>query len=251
MAFRNVGIQAFLLWLASFNLAEACRLALVLALDVSSSVDAEEHHLQRQGLAQAMIAPEVVDAFLLGEPVALYVFEFADQVSQHPLLPGWQMVKSLQDLEHIASAIAVAEERSPDPGYVRTAIGAALAHAALALAEAPDCTARIVDVAGDGANNEGLEPAAAYQIFPFHGVTVNALIIGRVREGVGEVAEWHDLKRYNRLVGSVQRELLHGPGSFWVFANGYEDYQRAMQAKLLRELRLPVVSGWPASADAG
>ena len=55
--------------------AQECRLALVLALDVSASVDPAEDRLQRDGLAQALLAPEIVHAFLAGDPVAIFVFE--------------------------------------------------------------------------------------------------------------------------------------------------------------------------------
>ena len=64
-----------LLGLTSPAMAQDCRLALVLALDVSSSVDAIEDRLQRDGLARALLAPEVVRAFVTGEPVALFAFE--------------------------------------------------------------------------------------------------------------------------------------------------------------------------------
>ena len=58
--------------------AEACRLALVLAMDVSSSVDATEDQLQRGGLAAALIAPEVQDAFIDSpDPVAILILEWS------------------------------------------------------------------------------------------------------------------------------------------------------------------------------
>ena len=85
---------AMLLGLGSPALANDCRLALVLALDVSASVDSHEDRLQREGLARALVAPEVVRAFLAGAPVALYVFEWSGPLHQVTFPPGWQMAGS-------------------------------------------------------------------------------------------------------------------------------------------------------------
>jgi hypothetical protein len=99
-------VAALLASLAGPSAAQGCRLALVLALDVSGSVDAAEHRLMRDGLARALVAPEVVRAFLAGDPVALHVFEWADQTWQRPVLPGWQVVEREEDLARIARAVA-------------------------------------------------------------------------------------------------------------------------------------------------
>jgi hypothetical protein len=230
--------MALLLTLAVPAQAEDCRLALVLALDVSSSVDASEDHLQREGLARALVAPEVAQAFLASEPVALYVFEWSGPYHQVALGPGWQMVRSEGDLARIAATIAAS--RSDMRRVTRTtAMGSALVHAALALSEGPRCWARVVDIAGDGASNHGHEPALVYQLPQFDGVTVNALVVGGAQVNGGVRVNDGDL------VAWFETDVLRGPGAFWILAEGYTDYERAMKAKLLRELGLPLVSGWP------
>lgn len=226
---------ALLVALASPAVAEDCRLALVLALDVSSSVDADEDRLQREGLARALVAPRVVEAFLAGDPVALYAFEWSAKRAQVALTPGWVMVEGEADLRSVAAAIA-GSERSHDE--FPTALGAALGHAAILLRDGPACRARTVDVAGDGINNESFVPRIAYREFPFEGVTVNALVIG----GDDDAA---------RIVAWFQAEVLRGPGAFSVYADGYEDYARAMEAKLLRELAPAAVSGVATGGGAG
>lgn len=254
MPLRVVYGLGALLGLVSPSAAQDCRLALVLALDVSSSVDASEDRLQRQGLARALMAPEVVLAFMAGGPVALYAFEWAGQDSQVPILPGWQMVTSEGDLARVASLIEQSQGSPGDLAYRRTALGAALGHAVLALGEAPGCRAHTIDVAGDGESNEGFEPEVAYETYPFDGVTVNALVIGRPMQDGRNISEARPQPRQRsngQLVSWFEHEVLHGPGAFWVLANGYQDYERAMRAKLLRELALPAMSGWPASEDAG
>lgn len=217
---------ALLMLLAGPAVAQECRLALVLALDVSSSVDAAEDRLQREGLAAAMMAPRVREAFLSGDPVAVYAFEWSGSRSHVAITDGWEMVAGEDDLGRIANRIGKSvRSRSNLP----TAVGAALGHAALMLRDGPDCRARTVDVAGDGFHNEGYSPEVAYREFPFDGVTVNALIVGGAG---GEDAA---------LVAWFQAEVLRGPGAFSVYTDGYDDYAAAMEAKLLRELELPVV----------
>lgn len=234
-----VGLAA---WAGLAAPAEAgvCRLALALALDVSGSVDEAEYRLMHEGLARALQAPEVVEAFLTGDPVAIYVFEWAGQVLQKSLLPGWQMVQSEEDLARIAEAIA---RFSGSPPHVRpytpTALGTALAHAGEVLTKGPDCRASTVDVSGDGWNNDGFGPATAYAMAAYEGVTVNALVIHAGPEDEGRLVEW------------FQREVLRGPGAFHILAQGYEDFERAMEAKLRRELELPQLSGWHPAGQAG
>jgi hypothetical protein len=230
---------ATLLGLASPAFAGDCRLALVLALDVSASVDSHEDRLQREGLAGALVAPEVVRAFLAGAPVALYVFEWSGPLHQVTVLPGWQLVDSEEDLVRIGAALAGRSGSGADRYYQTTAVGSALAYAATALKGAPSCWARTVDISGDGANNQGIRPQIIYGGHLFDGVTVNALVIGGAQlknDGPEDEAE---------LVAWFEAEVLHGPGAFWILADGYDDYERAMTAKLLRELELPLVSGWP------
>jgi hypothetical protein len=230
--------------LASPALAGDCRLALVLALDVSSSVDEREYRLQREGLASALLDEEVVRLFLSDPPVAVHVFEWASPSMQEPLLPGWLLVEGEEDLGRIATAL-LAHPRTGTRDLQRaTGVGAALIHAGAALAAAPACRAQTVDVSGDGRNNVGFEPRHVYATHPFDGVTVNALVVasGSAQGGPQGDAE---------LTAWFVSNVLHGRGAFWVLAEGYPDFQRAMKAKLLRELETPEVSGWPRADRAG
>jgi hypothetical protein len=210
--------------------AEPCRLALVLALDVSSSVDAAEDRLQREGLARALLDPQVTAAVLAGEPVAFYVFEWSGRSAQRPLAPGWNVIRSEDDLHRLAARIEGSQRGRSDLG---TALGAALGHAAAAFAAGPECRARTIDVSGDGIGNEGPEPRAAYRAHPLLGeVTVNALVIGGERAG-------------SQLVAWFAEEVIRGEGAFWMHATDYEAYGEAMRIKLLRELEVPVVGKAP------
>ena len=233
---------AMLLKLGSPVLGEDCRLALVLALDVSSSMDAAEHQLQRHGLAKALLAPEVVRAFLTQDPVALYVFEWSGPSTQAPFPPGWQIIHSEEDLARIATTMVGHPRSGMDDPHRSTGLGVALSFAANALQQGPDCRARTIDVSGDGVSNDGFGPAFAYGHYPFEGVTVNALVIGGEQSVDGHVGPPQD---DGELVAWFQAEVLLRPGAFWILADGYQDYERATTVKLLRELELPLVNGWP------
>ncbi|TNC53023.1 DUF1194 domain-containing protein [Rubellimicrobium rubrum] len=217
-------------------MAQDCRLALVLALDVSSSVDAVEDRLQRDGLARALLAPEVIRAFLTGEPVALFAFEWSSPSYQMDLTPGWQIIDTEEDLVRVAAALGIGEEvgESRQKPAGTTGLGTALVYAAGVLSSGPPCAAQTVDISGDGENNEGVRPEVLYRTPLFDDVTVNALIVDRLRIK-------HIPPEEIDLVAWFDAHVLHGPGAFWIVAEDYEDYERAMKVKLLRELGMPIV----------
>ena len=219
-------------------LALDCRLALVLALDVSSSVDAEEDRLQRGGVVAALTAPEVVEAFFADDlPVALAVYEWSGRYNQEVLL-DWTLIDGLGALLGAAERVA-ASRRSHDD--FPTAMGYALGFGAGLLQRAPPCLRQTIDLSGDGQNNEGFGPETAYRAFPFAGVTVNGLAINAA-DFEGELG----------LLAFYQREVLHGPGAFLEIANGFEDFERAMRRKLERELAPPSIGALQGAAeDAG
>jgi Protein of unknown function (DUF1194) len=204
----------------------ACRLALLLALDVSSSVDAREYLLQKNGLAAALIAPEVEAAFLsASEPVALAAYEWSGRYNHQTVL-DWRLISSREDLVSAAEALAVAT-RSEDE--FPTALGYALGHAARLFRQAPTCERRVIDVSGDGRNNDGFSPRIAYRHFPLDDVTVNALVIGGSQD-------------LDDLVAYFRADVLHGPGAFVETAYDYADFERAMRRKLEREVAARALS---------
>lgn len=211
--------------------ASACRLALVLALDVSSSVDAAEDRLQREGLAAALLAPEVRAAvFAAPDPVALYAFEWSGRFDQRRLL-DWTVLAGPDDLDRAAAALAQTTRGRSD---MPTATGFALGHAVRLFDRVPDCAFRTIDLAGDGITNEGFGPALAYRTFPFAGVTVNGLLVDDATAPDRAAIRAH-----------YEEEVLHGPGAFLEIAQGYGDYARAMRRKLVRELSVPVFGRGP------
>lgn len=212
-----------------------CRLALLLALDVSSSVDPTEDALQRRGLARALLAPDVERAFFIApQTVALAVYEWSGRHNQQILL-DWTMIDSPAALYEAAATLA-ASERST--AKFPTALGYALGYGATLFKSAPRCLYKTLDLSGDGKNNEGFGPQEAYNAFPFQDIVVNGLAIN-----AAEFEAETDLVPYYR------NQVLHGPGAFLEIANGFEDFERAMQRKLERELSPPTLGQYPPAGD--
>lgn len=209
--------------------AAACRLALLLALDVSASIDDHEYGLQSTGLAAALLAPEVSQAFLHPpNPVALSVFEWSGQENQQIVI-DWQLIETKADLLDVANRIAQPyrkERLSP------TSLGNALGFAAQHFTTAPGCVQKTLDVSGDGQNNDGYPPLAAYRHFDFNGITVNALAIGGAQH-------------LPSLVRYFTTDVIKGPGAFVEIANSHKDFERAMRRKLERELLSIAVGNAP------
>lgn len=196
-----------------------CRLALVLALDVSSSVDAREYDLQRLGLASALGSPDVRHAILQGAPghVTLSVFEWSGY-RQQKLQLDWSVLDSHAAIDAAVATLARMDRSHDD---FPTSMGPALAYGAQLLQRGPACARRVIDVSGDGVNNYRFGPAEAYRHFPLSDVTVNGLVI---------LGDQPDVQRY------YGEEVLRGPGAFMILADGFEAFEEAMTRKLYREI---------------
>lgn len=198
--------------------AQACSLALVLAMDSSASVDDREHQLQITGLAAALKDSDVIRAIEAVGGIYLTSFEWSGRSQQVEQL-GWRF---LNDAASARAASAIL--RKAPRGYTEfpTALGYALGHAAVLLDRAPEhCRRKVIDVAGDGINNEGFGPDSAYKAFNYDNVTVNGLVIGG--------AETTPVDYY-------RSHVIKGPGAFVEVAETYEDYAQAMKRKLIREI---------------
>lgn len=194
-------------------------MALQLGLDVSASVDPAEYRLQVDGLAAALIDPTVTEAFLNGPgPVALSIFEWSGRFQQEVVV-DWTMITSEADLLTIAERIAGSPRGSQD---FPTALGYALGFASTHFQSAPTCLFQTLDISGDGQNNDGFPPLAAYEHFDFDGITVNGLAIGGASR---EIEEY------------FAAEVIHGPGAFVEYASTHADFAETMRRKLERELR--------------
>lgn len=198
--------------------ARACEAALVLAMDVSGSVDAGEYRLQVDGLAAALADDAIREVLLRGD-VALAVTQWSAVGQQAVVLP-WARMRSLRDVEAFRDAVRRMPRAFPGSD---TAVGEALAHALDLFAEVPDCRRRIVDMSGDGDENVGftlprVRPRAIAERVEVNGLAIEAM-------GVS--------------ISNFYRRWVITPGGFVETAQGHVDYARAIRAKLLRELTKP------------
>lgn len=226
-------------------IAATCRLALVLALDVSGSVNEAEYAQQLNGVAFALGSPAVRASILESAEthVDLAVFEWSSQNHQFVIQP-WTTLNSNAAIDRAVARIQGFQRRRAG---LKTALSTALIFAANQLQEKSHCWQRKIDVSGDGKNNIGPDVADIYRSPSFSGVTVNALVVTdpSAPDPTREIAvKKDDLRRY------YEREVIFGPGAFAMIAYGYDDYARAMEQKLLREIELPVLGALPETLRA-
>jgi hypothetical protein len=208
----------------------ACRQALAVGLDVSASVDQLDYVLQAEGMARALVAPAVVEAFLApGDPVALAVFEWSGTGYQRVIQP-WVLVSEAAVLEAVAARVA-GHRRMHWQGA--TAIGSAILYGGAMLAAGPVCDRATLDISGDGMTNAGPAPRAAHLAPDLAEVTINGLAI------TGDLPLDHAPLRGG--VGALTRyyldNVIKGPDAFVEVAMDFADFERAMQRKLVRELQ--------------
>jgi Protein of unknown function (DUF1194) len=137
-----------------------CRLALALAVDVSRSIDAQDYVIQTDGLAGALSDKDVRAAIFGPEgQVALAIYYWSGRGYQDLVQP-WVILDSPEALDAAIWEI----RRTPRPkAPLATALGDALSYGLGLMSDAPDCDRRVIDVAGDGQNNEGISVARTYE----------------------------------------------------------------------------------------
>lgn len=195
----------------------ACDVALVLAIDVSGSVDAAEYRLQADGLSDALGDPVVSEA-LVSAKALVAVVQWSG-ISRQELSVPWTATDSHQDVMRLRAEIEAAPRAFRN---YSTGIGDALNVAIDLHEKAPrTCRRKVIDVSGDGRSNEGAAPDAVHARLDAAEITVNGLAI----EGSED-----DIAQYYRDI------VAHGPGAFVEVAKDYKDFPRAIRKKLLLEL---------------
>jgi hypothetical protein len=203
-----------------------CRQALALGLDVSGSVDSAEYRLQLDGLASALLAPDVQDVLLSTPrwPVRIAIYEWSGpRMFNRRLLVDWTEVSDLATLTSITNRLRETTRRKADPS---TALGAAMQYGADLLATQSDCAKRTLDISGDGKSNTGPLPQ---DIAAPGWLTINGLAVGDARASV--------TPELGELVSYYHANVLRGPDAFVETALGFNDFREAMRRKLLREIQ--------------
>ncbi|PZQ99316.1 MAG: hypothetical protein DI533_01060 [Cereibacter sphaeroides] len=200
--------------------AAACETALLLAIDISGSIDAGEYALQVQGLADALADPAVGDALLRGQ-AALAVVQWSGVGAQALVLP-WQRMLNQRRIDRFAADARTLPRsfRASD-----TAVGQAIDFSAAQFDGVADCKRRVIDISGDGPENAGFTVGPARQRAEVAGIEINAIAI----EDMGASSP----------ITQFYRRWAITKGGFVMTARGLGEYPRAIREKLLRELGKP------------
>jgi hypothetical protein len=218
MWFRSA-VVLLLLAFPGVAAAQKVDLALVLAVDVSASIDAKRYDLQRQGLANAFANDAVIGAIASGEHqrIAVTVVEWSGPTNQKQVIP-WTLVGDASSAHAFGSAIA----ESPRAFADFTSISGAIDYSVGLFAKSGvEPTRKVIDVSGDGSNNSGAPAAAAREAAVANGVTINGLAI---------------LASEPKLESYYEENVMGGDGAFVIVAQDFEAFSHAMLSKLIREI---------------
>lgn len=208
--------------------AEPVDVELILAVDVSLSMSPEELAIQRDGYAAALTHEQVIRAIEDGMHgrIALAYVEWAGDSVQHVIVP-WTIVANGEDARRVAERLTIA----PSNSARRTSISGMLDFAADLFAEsAHRGMRRVVDVSGDGPNNQGVPVVEARNALVAQGVTVNGLPLMTTGRGYTSRYDLAELDAYYRDC------VIGGPGAFMIPVNDWSQFPEAVRRKLVLEL---------------
>ncbi len=213
--------------------AEPVDVLLVLAADVSRSISTDKFDLQRKGYAAAMADPQVLDAIAAGpnHRIAVAFVEWSGDGSE-TLVVDWSLIGTKQDADAFGQRVL----NAPRAFANRTAIGAAIAYSESVLTHCPfEGERKIIDVSGDGTNNDGIAVRGARDAALARGVsTINGLVI------LSPDTTSSYLKEHEHPEGGLQnyyrQNVAGGTGAFVLVANSFESFGRSLVAKLVQEI---------------
>ncbi len=199
--------------------------ALVLATDISASVDPREYRLQMAGIAAAIQSEPVLDAIAAAprKRIAITVTQWSGLRVQKVTLP-WSIIDGEDSARTIAARILSTPRADSGGG---TSLSLALEHAVNLFAGAPPATRRVIDISTDGINNIGPALDTLRGRIARDRITVNGLAI---------TSDWPKLALY------LEENVIAGTAAFTVETAGFEEFGAAMLRKLLREIRGPGLS---------
>lgn len=207
--------------------ADAVDLKLVLAVDASGSIDAEEFRLQREGYAAAITDPRVLRAIGSGRyrAIAIAFVEWGSPGAPK-LIIDWTRIDSPETAASFAATVLATPRQPQSYNAIGDAIDLAVT---LIRADGAAAERAVIDVSGDGPDLRSVRPAAVARAEAVAaGITINALVIdeGRTVGGPGgePLAEYY------------AREIIGGPGAFVQVARGYPAFAGAILSKLVREV---------------
>ena len=200
---------------------------LVLAVDVSYSMDMDELAIQREGYAQAIISKEFLQALKTGPngKISVTYFEWAASSDQKIIIP-WRVIDGPETADAVANEIM----KTPIRRASRTSISGAINFAMPLFDENPyRGLRRVIDISGDGPNNNGSPVTLARDAALEKGITINGLPI-MVKEPSYSTMDIDNLDFY------YEDCVIGGPGSFVVTIKDRDRFKEAIRTKLLLEV---------------
>jgi hypothetical protein len=211
--------------------AEPVDLLLVLAADVSRSVDAQKFQLQREGYAAAMSDPRVLNAIKSGpnSRIAVCFVEWSGIASQK-LLIDWTIIDGAQAAQQFGDRLLETQRSFAD----RTSISAGIEFSVAQFARAPhQAKRRTIDVSGDGTNNSGRDIREARDAALALGITINGLVILSEHP-----LPWNP--EHTNPPGGLAKyyrdNVMGGPGAFVIEAKDFNSFGQAIIQKLIAEI---------------
>ncbi len=200
--------------------AKACSVAIVFAIDISRSVSPAEYIYQKNGLARALVSPEIQQVISFYPDGVMATVTVWSAASQQKQMVPWALLHGRASILDFSRDIA--DMRRPYR-FDLTAIANALIHAGQMHLENPvKCDRLVIDISGDGVTSViGQHPQSIAEGLAANGVIVNALVIAGANP---------DPVRY------YAEQVVRGPGAFMIVADGFKDFEEAMLRKLMREL---------------
>jgi hypothetical protein len=200
---------------------------LVLAVDISYSMDLEEQRLQRDGYIKALTSPDVLNAIRNGPngKIAVTYFEWAGANTQRIVVP-WQVIDGPETADAFVAKLAAA----PISRWYRTSVsGAILFGQELFEGNGYHAPRRVLDISGDGPNNHGILVEDARDRALKAGIVINGLPI-MINNGRRSVFDMDDLDDY------YEDCVIGGPGSFMIKITERDQFVSATRQKILREV---------------
>jgi hypothetical protein len=203
-------------------------LELLLAVDISGSIDADEARLQREGYARALIDKDVIKAIRGGihGKIAIAYFDWSDAYVQNPIM-DWTLVQDEASARRVAQHLLDTQTRTARRTSITGAINYAIPRFG---AGAYKGLRRVLDVSGDGPNNDGGPIDLARDKAVSSGIVINGLVILNGKQNTWGFPQLEDLDRY------YEGCVIGGPGSFVVVAEGFDTFHEAVRRKLILEI---------------
>ncbi len=200
--------------------ATAVDLQLVLAVDSSGSINADEFRLQMEGLTAAFRNHAVLEAIRRGPigAIAVTLIEWASVDQQHQSV-AWTRICDEESMAVFAEQLAATPRFIPGGS---TSVSDALNYSARMFAKSGFASERrVIDVSGDGSNNSGIPPDSVRDRLVEAGIVINGLAI---------LNDEPNLKDY------YAASVIGGPGAFVLVAESYETFSNAILSKLIQEI---------------